>query len=126
MATCSGRGSAQVPRPACSLNSRPLTYQPSGPTAHQRCIAQPFAWPAGRPGGRRLGICRTYPEPETEKERSPIDFPQARVTHGCVILLSSWLARDVLCKLMTCCLKPHTRVWALVSLRLVPLKQTAF
>ncbi|KAK9826472.1 hypothetical protein WJX81_002734 [Elliptochloris bilobata] len=30
--------------------------------------------------GQRLGICHTYPEPETEKERSPIDFPQEWIT----------------------------------------------
>jgi hypothetical protein len=27
----------------------------------------------------RLEVSNTYPEPETEKERSPIDFPQARL-----------------------------------------------
>ena len=81
MATCSGRGSTQVLRPACSLHSRLVAYTHSSSTAAQRCGAQPFRWLAGRPGGRRLGICRTYPEPETEKERSPIDFPQARPAH---------------------------------------------
>lgn len=29
---------------------------------------------------RRLDIRNTYPEPETEKERSPIDFPQEWIT----------------------------------------------
>jgi hypothetical protein len=28
---------------------------------------------------QRLQVLATYPEPETEKERSPIDYPQVRV-----------------------------------------------
>jgi hypothetical protein len=33
---------------------------------------------AAAPARRRLAVVATYPEPETEKERSPIDIPQVR------------------------------------------------
>lgn len=32
------------------------------------------------PKQQRLSIVATYPEPETEKERSPIDFPQVWIS----------------------------------------------
>jgi hypothetical protein len=48
--------------------------------------ARPTVWgrlgAAGR--GERL-VVNTYPEPETEKERSPLDYPQVRLPH-------SWLS----------------------------------
>ncbi len=38
---------------------------------------------------KRMEIVATYPEPETEKERSPIDFPQVSLVQSFAIILAA-------------------------------------
>jgi hypothetical protein len=50
---------------------------------------------AGR-AARRLNVVATYPEPETEKERSPIDYPQVGSRSPCAAArrrLATWPPR---------------------------------
>ncbi len=45
---------------------------------------------------RQIQIVNTYPEPETEKERSPIDFPQVKM-HFMAFERQIYLSKEILC-----------------------------